>query len=73
MRTILRSLIHGFDSSVQSRAVLQLEMDARSVGDGRHGGRIALKLPGQRELRVLADHPSRTYQATRRVVLMPDG
>jgi hypothetical protein len=41
--------------------------------DGRHGGRIALKLPGQRELRVLADHPSRTYQATRRVVLMPDG
>ncbi len=73
MRTILRSLIHGFDPSVQGRAARQVEMNVRPMGGGRYGGRIDLKLPGQWELRVLADHPGGTNQVTRCVVLRPDG
>ncbi len=73
MRTTLRSLIHGFESGIQSQAARQVEMDVCPMGGGRYGSRIELKLPGQWGPRMPADHSGGTCRATRHVVPKPDG
>jgi nitrogen fixation protein FixH len=66
-RLVRARLIRPTHAGFDTEAVLT------DLGGGHYGGRIELKLPGQWELRVLADHSGGTYQATRRVVLKPDG
>jgi nitrogen fixation protein FixH len=56
---LIRPTHAGFDQAVS----------LSPVGDGRYRGTIAIPLPGQWDIRILAQHQDDRFQATRRLVI----